>query len=137
MKRKAMPRLSLDWEISAVEGAREEEKASAAVCGRAMLTRWASSSEGNLLTQPPMHLWRVSRLALLLLCYLGRSSEGNKDLPDTASDTLVFEQPQQVIRPLLKVLVDDLGDFWVVGNLGIEGFAGDGVDVCDELVFDG
>jgi hypothetical protein len=25
----------------------------------------------------------------------------------------------------------------VVGNLGVEGFAGDGVDVCDELMLDG
>lgn len=33
--------------------------------------------------------------------------------------------------------MDDLGDFWVVGNLGVEGFAGDGVDVCDELMLDG
>lgn len=49
----------------------------------------------------------------------------------------MFEQPQQVVGPLLKVLVDDLGDLLVVGNLGVEGFAGDGVDVCDELMFDG
>jgi hypothetical protein len=33
--------------------------------------------------------------------------------------------------------VDDLGDLGVVGNLGVEGFAGDGVDVCDELMLDG
>jgi hypothetical protein len=38
MKRKAMPRLFLVWEISADEGAREDEKVSAAVWGRAMLT---------------------------------------------------------------------------------------------------
>jgi hypothetical protein len=33
--------------------------------------------------------------------------------------------------------VDDLGDLGVVGDLGVEGFAGDGVDVCDELMLDG
>ena len=42
-----------------------------------------------------------------------------------------------MVGPLLKILVDDLGDLLVVGNLGIEGFAGDGVDVCDELMLDG
>jgi hypothetical protein len=56
MKRKAMPRLFLDWEISAGEGQRVEAKVSAAVWARAMLVRWASSREGNWLTQPPMHL---------------------------------------------------------------------------------
>jgi hypothetical protein len=56
MKRKAMPRLFLDWEISAGEGQRVVAKVSAAVWARAMLVRWASSREGNLLTQPPMHL---------------------------------------------------------------------------------
>lgn len=59
------------------------------------------------------------------------------DLPDAALDTLMLKQSQQVIRPLLKVLMDDLGDLWVVCNLGIEGFASDGVDVCDELMLDG
>lgn len=59
------------------------------------------------------------------------------DLPDAASDTLVLKQPQQMIGPLLKILVDDLGDLWVVCNLGVEGFAGNGVDVCDKLVSDG
>lgn len=60
-----------------------------------------------------------------------------EDLPDAASDTLMLEQPQQMIGPLLKVLMDDLGDLWVVGNLGVEGLAGDGVDVRDELMLDG
>lgn len=49
----------------------------------------------------------------------------------------MFKQSQQVVGPLLKVFVDDLGDLVVVGNIGIEGFAGDGVDVCDELMLDG
>jgi hypothetical protein len=49
----------------------------------------------------------------------------------------MFKQSQKMIGPLLKVLVDDLGDLWVVGNLGVKGFAGDGVDVCDELMLDG
>ena len=62
---------------------------------------------------------------------------GHSSLPDAASDTLMFEQPQKMVGPLLKILVDDLGDLLVVGNLGIEGFAGDGVDVCDELMLDG
>lgn len=62
---------------------------------------------------------------------------GNSSLPDAASDTLMFKQSQQVVGPLLKVLVDDLSNLLVVGNLGIEGFAGDGVDVCDELMLDG
>lgn len=56
MKRKAMPRLFFVWEISAGEGQREVAKVSAAVWAREMLTRWASSSEANLLAQPPMHL---------------------------------------------------------------------------------
>jgi hypothetical protein len=51
-----MPRLFLDWEISAGEGQRVVAKVSAAVWARAMLVRCASSREGNLLTQPPMHL---------------------------------------------------------------------------------
>jgi len=49
----------------------------------------------------------------------------------------MLEQPQEMIGPLLKVLVDDLGDLLVVGNLGVEWLAGDGVDVCDELMLDG
>lgn len=56
MKRKAMPRLFFDCEISAGEGQRVAAKVSAAVCAREMLMRWASSREANLLTQPPMHL---------------------------------------------------------------------------------
>ena len=49
----------------------------------------------------------------------------------------MLEQPEKMIGPLLKVLVNDLGDLLVVGNLRVEGFAGDCVDVCDELVLDG
>jgi hypothetical protein len=51
-----MPRLFFVWEISAGEGQRVVAKVSAAVWARAMLMRWASSREANLLTQPPMHL---------------------------------------------------------------------------------
>jgi hypothetical protein len=71
MKRKAMPRLFFDWEISAGEGQRVVAKVSAAVWARAMLVRWASSKEGNLLTQPPMHLlviWLVFCSYLVLSC---------------------------------------------------------------------
>jgi hypothetical protein len=49
----------------------------------------------------------------------------------------MFEQSQQVIGPCLKVFVDDLSDLWVVGNLRVEGFASNGVDVIDVLMFDG
>ena len=56
MKRKAMPRLFFVWEISAVDGERDVAKVSAAVWASEMLMRWASSSDANLLTQPPMHL---------------------------------------------------------------------------------
>ena len=50
----------------------------------------------------------------------------------------MFKQPDQsVLIPLLKVVVDDLSDFWVVGEFGIERFAYNSVDVGYELVFDG
>jgi len=51
-----MPRLFLDWAMAEEEGERVAEKVSAAEWGMAMLTRWDSWSEGNLLVQPPTHL---------------------------------------------------------------------------------
>lgn len=82
---------------------------------------------------PVLVLW-LALLSCRALCWLAEGA-GQGHLPDTASHAFVFEQPQQMIRPLLKVLMNDLGDLWVVGDLWVEGFASDGVDVCDELVF--
>lgn len=49
----------------------------------------------------------------------------------------MLEQPDQsILIPFLKIVVDDLSDFGVVCELGVQRFAHDGVDVSDELVLD-
>lgn len=56
--------------------------------------------------------------------------------PDTAFDAVVGEFIEEVFRVLREVLMDDLGDFPVGRVFGVEGLAGQAVDVFDVVVFD-
>lgn len=58
-----------------------------------------------------------------------------ENIPNACSNTLLLEELQQMLGPVLKVLLYDLCASRVLSNLSVgQGFSYYGIDVCDEGV---